>query len=103
MSGRSAINPSPVLGLRSSAALKERGAVVGSINKVDGAWYAVFGSKLAGDRMVLLRNGTLLGCDNQYFYEGVYELGDDGTLRARIKVSHYCRAPGSGLPMNLQQ
>jgi hypothetical protein len=89
MSGRSAINPSPVLGVRSSAALKERGAVVGSINKHDGAWYAVFGSKLAGD--------------NQYFYEGVYELGDDGTLRARIKVSHYCRAPGSGLPMNLQQ
>jgi hypothetical protein len=66
------------------------------INNLDGAWYAAFGSKLAGDGMVLLRNGTLLGCDNQYFYEGAYELGDDGRLRARIDVCHYaCDQPVS--------
>ncbi len=59
------------------------------MNSLDGAWHAVFGSALAGEGIVLLRNGTVLGCDNQYFYEGNYEPAGDSGIQARINVSHY--------------
>ena len=55
----------------------------------DGAWYAVFGAQLRGEGIVLLRNGFILGCDDQYFYEGRYVRDDDGGFRALVKVSHY--------------
>jgi hypothetical protein len=38
---------------------------------------------------VLLRNGFILGCDDQHFYEGRYVLDDDRGFRALVKVSHY--------------
>lgn len=59
-----------------------------TINDFDGAWYAVFTEQLGGEGIVLLRNGFILGCDDQYFYEGRYVL-DDGAFRALVKVSHY--------------
>jgi hypothetical protein len=43
--------------------------VAGLTNDFDGAWYAVFGAQLGGEGIVLLRNGFILGCDDQYFYE----------------------------------
>ena len=55
----------------------------------DGAWYAVFGAQLGGEGIVLLRNGFILGCDDQYFYEGRYVRDDDGGFRSLVKVSHY--------------
>jgi hypothetical protein len=63
--------------------------VAGLTNDFDGAWHAVFGAQLGGEGIVLLRNGFILGCDDQYFYEGRYVLDDDGGLRALVKVSHY--------------
>ena len=63
--------------------------VAGLTNDFDGAWHAVFGAQLSGEGVVLLRNGFILGCDDQYFYEGRYVLDDDGGLRALVKVSHY--------------
>ena len=42
----------------------------------------------SGEGIVLLRNRFILGCDDQYFYEGSYVL-DDGAFRALVKVSHY--------------
>jgi T3SS negative regulator,GrlR len=62
--------------------------VEGLTNGFDGAWHAVFPPQLGGEGIVLLRNGFILGCDNQYFYEGRYVL-DDGGFRALVKVSHY--------------
>jgi T3SS negative regulator,GrlR len=59
------------------------------MNSFDGAWHAVFGSALAGNGVVLLRNGTILGCDNQYFYEGTYKVAGDAAIEAWVKVSHY--------------
>ena len=47
------------------------------------------GTLLDGEGIVLLRNGFILGCDDQYFYEGRYVLDDDGGFRALVKVSHY--------------
>jgi len=45
---------------------------------------------MGGEGLVMLRNGDLLGCDNQYFYQGSYELDDDDRrLTAVVKVSHY--------------
>ena len=38
---------------------------------------------------MLLRNGFILGCDDQHFYEGRHVLDDDGGFRALVKVSHY--------------
>jgi hypothetical protein len=38
---------------------------------------------------VLIRNGFILGCDDQHFYEGRYVLDDDRGFRALVKVSHY--------------
>ena len=38
---------------------------------------------------MLLRNGFILGCDDQHFYEGRYVLDDDRGVRALVKVSHY--------------
>ena len=58
-------------------------------NDFDGAWYAVFGAQLGGEGIVLLRNGFILGCDDQYFYEGRYVRDDDGGFRSLVKVSHY--------------
>ena len=55
----------------------------------DGAWYAVFGAQLGGEGIVLLRNGFILGCDDQYFYEGRYVRDDDGGFRSLVKVSHF--------------
>jgi T3SS negative regulator,GrlR len=55
----------------------------------DGAWYAVFGAQLRDEGIVLLRNGFILGCDDQYFYEGRYVRDDDGGFRSLVKVSHY--------------
>jgi T3SS negative regulator,GrlR len=43
----------------------------------------------AGEGIVLLRNGFILGCDNQYFYEGRFEVDGDGGFRALVTVSHY--------------
>jgi T3SS negative regulator,GrlR len=63
--------------------------VAGLANDFDGAWYAVFGAQLSGEGIVLLRNGFILGCDDQYFYEGRYVLDDDGGFRALVKVSYY--------------
>jgi hypothetical protein len=63
--------------------------VAGLTNDFDGAWYAVFGAQLGGEGIVLLRNGFILGCDDQYFYEGRYVLDDVGGFRALVKVSHY--------------
>src|SRR6266446_2216160 len=63
--------------------------VAGLTNDFDGAWHAVFGAQLGGEGIVLLRNGFILGCDDQYFYEGRYVLDDDGGFRALVKVSHY--------------
>ena len=64
--------------------------VVGLTNDFDGAWHAVFGAQLGGEGIVLLRNGFILGCDDQYFYEGRYVFDDDdGAFRALVKVSHY--------------
>ena len=58
-------------------------------NDFDGAWHAVFAPQLGGEGVVLLRNGFILGCDDQHFYEGRYVLDDDGGFRALVKVSHY--------------
>jgi len=61
----------------------------------DGAWQADFGSDLSEQSVVLLRNGKVLGCDHQYFYEGTFSIGTDGTIRAHIKVEHYAGQPRS--------
>ena len=63
--------------------------VEGLTNNFDGAWHAVFGAQLSGEGIVLLRNGFILGCDDQYFYEGRYVVEEDGGFRALVKVSHY--------------
>ncbi len=63
--------------------------MAGLLNGFDGAWHPIFAAQLGGEGIVLLRNGAILGCDNQYFYEGSYELDGAGTFRARVKVSHY--------------
>ena len=63
--------------------------VAGLTNGFDGAWHAIFAAQLGGEGIVLLRNGSILGCVNQYFYEGSYELDGAGTFKARVKVSHY--------------
>ena len=63
--------------------------VAGLTNDFDGAWHAVFAAQLGGEGVVLLRNGFILGCDDQYFYEGRYVLDDDRGFRALVKVSHY--------------
>jgi hypothetical protein len=58
-------------------------------NDFDGAWHAVFAAQLGGEGVVLLRNGFILGCDDQHFYEGRYVLDDAQGFRALVKVSHY--------------
>ncbi len=63
--------------------------VAGLTNDFDGAWHAVFGAQLGGEGIVLLRSGFILGCDDQYFYEGRYVVDEDGGFRALVKVSHY--------------
>jgi hypothetical protein len=63
--------------------------VAGLTNDFDGAWHAVFAAQLNGEGIVLLRNGFILGCDDQYFYEGRYVVEEDGGFRALVKVSHY--------------
>lgn len=63
------------------------------MGRFDGAWRAVFGSELAGEGIVLLRNGTVLGCDHRYFYQGNYETASDGSITARIRVEHYAGEP----------
>jgi hypothetical protein len=63
--------------------------VAGLTNDFDGAWHAVFGAQLGGEGIVLLRSGFILGCDDQYFYEGRYVVEEDGGFRALVKVSHY--------------
>jgi T3SS negative regulator,GrlR len=63
--------------------------VAGLTNDFDGAWHAVFSAQLDGEGIVLLRNGFILGCDDQYFYQGRYVLEDDGGFRTLVKVSHY--------------
>jgi hypothetical protein len=47
-------------------------------NDFDGAWYTVFAAQVGGEGIVLLRNGFILGSDDQYFYEGIYVLDDNG-------------------------
>ena len=65
--------------------------VAGLTNDFDGAWYAVFGAQLGGEGIVLLRNGFILGCDDQYFYEGRYVLDDDGGLQGASQGVALCR------------
>jgi hypothetical protein len=62
---------------------------------LDGAWQADFGSDLSGQGVVLLRNGKVLGCDHQYFYDGTYETEGNGTIKAHITVEHYAGEPRS--------
>jgi hypothetical protein len=47
------------------------------MNQFDGAWRAVYAQSLWGEGLVLLRSGKLLGCDEQYFFEGNYSVSDD--------------------------
>lgn len=37
---------------------------------------------------MVLKDGMLIGGDEQYFYDGTYELRDEGTFDAHVSVTH---------------
>ena len=57
--------------------------------ELDGLWYAIYGSSLGGNGCVLLRQGKVLGCDNQYFIEGSYQLSSEGTVTVSVVIEHF--------------
>ena len=62
-------------------------------SSLDGLWHALYGSAVGGTGYLLLRKGKVLGCDNQYFIEGSYEVCADGTVKALIAVDHFSGEP----------
>jgi hypothetical protein len=60
------------------------------MQSVDGVRDADFsGTLLAGNGTVVLRRGTFRGCDAQYFYEGEYQIDNDDSIAATVRVEHY--------------
>jgi T3SS negative regulator,GrlR len=64
-------------------------------NELDGAWHAVYQEALSGEGVVILRSGKLIGCDQQYFFEGDYSALVDGHVSATIHVNHFAGEPRS--------
>jgi hypothetical protein len=62
--------------------------------KLDGAWRTRYAQTGWGTGFVVLRKGRLLGCDNQYAYEGTYQTVG-GHLTAHLEVEHYAGEPRS--------
>jgi T3SS negative regulator,GrlR len=65
---------------------------VGGVHDEKSRWRvgAIFADKLWGEGFVILRNGRLLGCDPFYFFEGTFEVSDNGkNVKASVQVERY--------------